>query len=105
MVDMSDTSTDVKIRAVFESCPIRHIAVQCPACGKWFKGREITKENLYYEYEIDYAKFICPICGYEFGNNNSPYCRRFDNYNFDIEEVGSADECYKDCLEKKTVWE
>ena len=33
------------VRVEYESTPIRHIAVQCPKCGKWFHGWDIVKEE------------------------------------------------------------
>lgn len=78
--------------------PIKRIAVQCPKCEKWFKGHDITNDNLYYKYQIEYACFKCPVCGKSFGG---------DEYNdylkVHIEEVDSSD-VYKDCLTKKEVW-
>lgn len=43
------------VRVEYESTPIRHIAVQCPNCKKWFRGWEITEDNLRYAYEINFA--------------------------------------------------
>ena len=31
----------MNVRVEYESTPIRHIAVQCPYCSKWFNGRDI----------------------------------------------------------------
>lgn len=90
----------MRVRVVYESTPIRHIAVQCPKCGNWFYGIDITSDDLSYDYEIYHAQFECPICGKIFGADE---CRDFSNVR--IEEVGSAAECYKGCLEKKVVWE
>lgn len=90
----------MKIRVVYESTPIRHIAVKCPKCEKWFDGRDITHDKLSYSYEVYFAQFECPVCGKIFGGDE---CRDFSNVN--IEEVGSATECYKDCLRKKEIWE
>lgn len=35
----------MKIRVEYEPIPIRHIAVQCDNCFKWFDGREIVAEE------------------------------------------------------------
>ena len=34
------------VRVEYEPLPIRHIAVQCPNCKKWFRGWEITEDDL-----------------------------------------------------------
>lgn len=90
------------VRVEFESTPIRHIAVQCPSCNKWFKGQDIVKgkafEALRYEHDINWAEFACPVCETEFGglhNSDKPV----------VKEVGSSEECYKNCLNRKEVWE
>ena len=95
---------NVNVRVVYECTPIRHIAVQCPACEKWFEGSDITKDNLSFEHQIRYATFVCPVCGKTFGDTSNNWLD-FDNYSMNIKEVGSGEECYKDCLRKKEVWE
>jgi hypothetical protein len=35
-----------KVRIEYDRIPIRHVAVQCPACEKWFHGNDITSRNL-----------------------------------------------------------
>ena len=85
------------VRVEYESTPIRHIAVQCPECKNWFRGREITKDELHYDSDIHYAVFKCPVCGNEFGgmqHEDEP----------DIQEVGYY-KVYEGCLEKKVVWQ
>lgn len=101
---MVDMDVNVNVRVVYESTPIRHIAVQCPACGKWFEGNDITKDSLSYEHQINFAEFVCPVCGKTFGNYNKDWLD-FDNYNMNIKEVDSGEECYEGCLRKKEVWE
>ena len=90
------------VRVEFESVPIRHIAAQCPSCSKWFKGWDIVNgkpfDVLRYEHDIDWATFTCPVCKTEFGG-----LQNSDKAN--IKEVGSAEECYNDCLQKKEIWE
>lgn len=80
-------------RVVLDSAPIINVAVECPKCKKWFYGRDITNDRLDFEYQLDYAEFICPVCGKEFGGI-SP----------DREEVDSEEECYEGCLEKEEIW-
>ena len=92
----------MNVRVVYESTPIRHIAVQCPHCGKWFSGWDILAgngyEDLRFEHDISFATFECPLCEKEFGGLQH-------NENVDIRKVGDADECYKDCLRQKVTWE
>ena len=90
----------MKVRVEYEATPIRHIAVQCPKCEKWFDGREITCNQLRYDHDICYAQFECPVCGKIFGANEY---QEFGNVV--IQEVGSAAECYAGCLQRKEVWE
>lgn len=93
----------MNVRVEYESTPIRHIAVQCPKCQKWFCGWDIVKgerafDNLRYEHDIRWVEFECPVCGEEFGGMHN-------REQIIIQEVGSAEECYKNCLNKKEVWE
>lgn len=89
----------MNVRIKYDPTPIRHIAVQCPKCEKWFYGRDITKNSLDYEYQVKCAYFKCPMCKASFGG---------DEYNdwldVHIEEVDYPD-IYKGCLSKNEVWE
>lgn len=87
------------VRVEYESTPIRHIAVQCPKCKKWFRGWEITEDELRYSSDIHYTVFECPICEKEFGG-----IQHADNPN--IKEV-SYPEVYDGCLKRKETvsWE
>jgi hypothetical protein len=88
----------MNVRIEYDPTPIRHIAVQCPKCEKWFYGRDITNDRLDYEHQVSYARFKCPVCEASFGG---------DEYNdylkLHIEEVDYPD-VYKDCLTNKEVW-
>lgn len=90
----------MNVRVEYEATPIRHIAVQCPACGRWYNGREITEQKLSFDYQIYNAQFICPVCGKVFG---ADACSGYANAK--ITECGSNTEVYKDCLRRKEVWE
>ena len=86
------------VRVEYERRPIRHIAVQCPNCGKWFHGWDILKgDDLRYDHHIDFAEFVCPVCGNDFGG-----IQHADKPN--IKEVGYP-EVYEGCLERKETWE
>lgn len=91
----------MNVRVEYESTPIRHIAVQCPHCNKWFDGRDILNGDwmldLRYDYHINLATFACPVCGVEFGG-----LRNTDKVN--IEET-SYPEVYEGCLRRKEIWE
>lgn len=89
------------VKVEYDPAPIRHIAVQCPDCKKWFYGWDIIDDyrsaDLRYDYQISFATFICPVCGKEFGgihNADKPK----------IEEV-SYPEVYEGCLTRKEIWE
>ena len=93
----------MNVRVELESTPIRHIAVQCPHCNKWFCGWDIVKggrafDILRYADDINWVEFECPVCREEFGG-----VQHREKVN--IQEVGSSEECYADCLKKKEVWE
>lgn len=81
----------MKARIDYDPTPIRHIAVQCPHCEKWFEGRDITKDSLQFEYQLRFATFHCPVCGETFDGD------------VEVEEVMYPD-VYKDCLKKKVTW-
>ena len=89
------------VRVEYDSTPIRHIAVQCPECNKWFHGWDVVKDGnafdiLKYEHDINFVVFKCPICEKEFGgiqHADKPY----------VKECGYP-EIYDGCLERKEVW-
>ena len=93
------------VRVEYECTPIRHIAVQCPKCKKWFYGSDITEDDLTYSYQIDIATFHCHVCKTEFGynrdNNWNPLKEKDKSF---IEEVSYPD-VYQDCLTQKIIWE
>lgn len=35
-------SKKVQLKVEFESCPVRHLAIQCPDCNKWFHQADVT---------------------------------------------------------------
>ena len=91
------------VRVEYECTPIRHIAVQCPKCKKWFHGMDITHDDLRYSYQIDMASYLCPVCDTKFGydNKRNPFSEKDKPY---IEEV-SYPEVYDGCLTQKVIWE
>ena len=80
------------VRVEYECAPIRHISVQCPSCGNWFFGCDVTNDDLLYSGDIYFAEFKCPVCDESFSEDCS------------IEEV-SYPEVYDGCLKKKVTWE
>ena len=90
----------MNVRVEYESAPIRHIAVQCPKCERWFDGRDITEDHLSFDYDIRRAQFSCPVCGHVFGGDEY---RDFSNVK--ITECDSSAEVYKGCLKRREVWE
>ena len=91
------------VRVEYECTPIRHIAVQCPKCKKWFHGTDITHDDLRYSYQIDMANYWCPVCDTKFGydNKRNPFSEKDKPC---IEEV-SQPEVYDGCLTQKVIWE
>lgn len=96
---------EYNVRVEYECTPIRHIAVQCPKCKKWFYGNDITENDLEYSYQIDMAVYHCPLCntqfGYDCGSNWNQWVGKDKPL---IEEVSYPD-VYKDCLKQKVIWE
>jgi ribosomal protein S27E len=84
----------VKIKVNFDPTPIRHLAVQCPDCENWFHGADIYKEHCSFKYDIFWNKCKCPKCGNEFKVAADS----------DLDEARFP-EFYKECLQKKEVWE
>lgn len=85
------------VKVQYEDTPIRHIAVQCPNCNKWFRGWDIVKGDLRYAYQINFAEFTCPICNEKFGG-----IQHADKPNI---KKSAYPEIYEACVKKKEVWE
>ena len=91
----------MNVRVEFEPRLVRHVAVQCPVCQNWFHGRDISNDDLDDEIDLEYGRFECPVCDYQFGYHPEPTRR----HQMEIIECGSEDEVYHGCLHKKEVWE
>jgi len=91
----------MNVRVEYHPTPIRHIAVQCPECEKWFVGQHITDDKLVYDNQIFNAQFECPICGEIFGG------KFLENgmENLHVEKCSSIHEVYHECYLKKEIWE
>ena len=87
---------EFNVKVEYETKPIRHIAVQCPACSKWFNGREITDLTINDITDVYDAVFACPICGQVFGE--------FDDRDHAIVEESRYPDIYNDCLKKSVIW-
>lgn len=85
------------VKVQYDMMPIRHIAVECPKCKKWFVGWHITNDHLYWHNEIYMVNFICPLCGEKFGRDFS----RSNEWEPNIEECGCFEDVYKDCLTRE----
>ena len=94
---MFNDNKPYKVRVEFDPTPIRHIAVQCPICEKWFYGYDITDDELTYDYQIGFAHYRCPLCEKYFGYGT--------DYNNEQIEESSHPEVYRDCLHKQVKWE
>lgn len=106
----NNSKTVINIRVEYEATPIRHIAIQCPYCKKWFRGEDLISKGewLDYDYKIYNTTFTCPICDKSFGFDYA--CSLYSSwskpqFDYNIQEVSDNKECYKDCLTKKEVWE
>ena len=89
---MRNNERETNIRVELESAPIRHIAVECPACKRWFYGHDILKKDTRYEYQLDGTECECPVCREEFSI---------------ISKVKESNypQIYEGVLKKKEVWE
>lgn len=90
----------MNVKIMYDPTPIRHIAVQCPSCDRWFNGRDIADNDITYDYDLHSAQFECPVCGKIFGSD------AYSNHsNIKIEECDSHNEVYKDIYRKVEKWE
>ena len=90
----------MNVRIMYDPSPIRHIAVQCPSCDRWFNGQDISDRELEYDYELYQTQFTCPICGKVFGSDAfSGHC------NVKVEECDNHNDVYKDIYQKVEKWE
>lgn len=87
------------VKVEYDIMPIRHIAVECPKCGKWFYGREITKDDLIEHTDILNAVFQCPLCNEEFGDK---YWGKVD---IPVIEESDYPGLYDGCLKRRETWE
>lgn len=93
----------INFRVKYDPAPIRHVAVQCPFCNKWFNGDDILAESkiLTFESDLEFAKFLCPICD----RNFSVYDPDSGFETMKIKECDNHMEVFKDCLKRKVRWE
>lgn len=90
----------MNVRIMYDPSPIRHIAVQCPSCDRWFNGQDISDREIEFDYELYHAQFECPVCGKIFGSDAYQ-----NNANVVIEECGNHNDVYKDIYQKVEKWE
>lgn len=90
----------MNVKIMYDPTPIRHIAVQCPDCERWFNGRDIGDRELVYDYELYQTQFICPVCGKVFGSD--AYSK---HQNVKVEECDSVSDIYNDIYKKVEKWE
>lgn len=85
----------MNVKIMYDPTPIRHIAVQCPSCDRWFNARDIGDHELVYDYELYGTQFECPICGAIFGPDA---CSNYSNVK--IQECDSVSDIYNDIYKK-----
>lgn len=90
----------MNVKIMYDPAPIRHIAVQCPDCKRWFNGQDIAEKELEYGYELYNTQFTCPVCGKIFGS--SAYS---DHRDVKVEECDRHSDVYKDIYRKVEKWE
>ena len=90
----------MNVRVEYEATPIRHVAVQCPECERWYDGRDITDTRISDESDLYHAQFCCPVCGHTFGANSYQGLS-----NLVVKECASSTEVYEGCLKRKEIWE
>ena len=89
---------NVNIKVEFDPTPIRHMAIQCPNCEKWFHtGDIVTNTYPIYKHDICFlTKCKCPVCNTE-----------FDLGNVEMDFDAEFPEFYDNCMQKKetVIWE
>ena len=84
------------VRVEYEPIQIRHIAVQCPYCGSWYRGYDISDDSLAYGYKVSLATFLCPKCDCTFGHGTESVMDKMIEMDYP--------EIYNDVLEKQITW-
>ena len=102
---------EINFRVEYEDTPIRHAAVQCPFCQRWFVGYDILTSDAFLRFKSDlqFAVFRCPVCNREFSGYNA-YNLYGDGRDsgfakIRIQECNDHTEVYNGCIRKKEVWE
>jgi predicted RNA-binding Zn-ribbon protein involved in translation (DUF1610 family) len=98
---------EFNVRVEYGPTPIENIAIQCPQCNKWFIGEDITHDKLDFDYNIEYARFECPVCGKVFGHW-SLTGTSFGQQHYDkpiIKECYRTSDVYDGVLLKRIRWE
>ena len=90
-------SRKYNVRVELDPAPIRRLAVQCPYCGKWFDGYDISENPPTDNDDLDWTLYTCPICEKDFGSNEV-----FSEVNI---EITCDDKKFEECLQKKVTWE
>lgn len=93
----------ISFRADFDPQPIRHVAVQCPYCSKWFNARDIADDFINSRIDLNFAQFHCPVCDNSF-SAYKPSWSSEEQPVMEVEEVSYPD-VYKDCLKRREIWE
>ena len=84
----------IKVAVEFDPTPIRHMAIQCPKCHRWFNRHDIANDDIDFDSDIDSsAKCECPACNHEFDLGNVEF------------EYPDFPDFYDKCAKKKVVWE
>ena len=89
---------DINVRVEYEPKQIRHMAIQCPYCERWFAmGDALAHGAKYvgYDDEIEFTNYHCPVCDRDF---NRDFGRKFH-----VTECSYPD-VYNGIMHKHVMW-
>lgn len=90
-------SKRIIFKVEFEPRPIRHAAVMCPTCKRWYYVNDIKigDNRIVDELDLNYAEYKCPVCSTIFS---------LEEYNADYIDADYPED-FSECLERKVIWE
>ena len=88
-------SKKVNVKVEYEDIPIRHCAIQCPGCHRWFSRFDICVSDIAYVSDFNgFTKCKCPVCNEE-----------FDLRDVTIDENVDFPEFYDKCAKREVRWD
>ena len=63
----------INAKVEYEIPTIRHMTIECPDCHEWFVANDIANDHISDHFDATRAKYVCPLCGAEFGYLKDQY--------------------------------